>query len=212
MRVGIAVALVALTGCGYAKQSYVDAELGQLRADMEAADRATAEALSARIDQNAQRIATLQNQLQQLQQEFGGRLQRMESEFATLIAFDVPVHFGFDAAEVRAEDRAVLERFAAVMKAYYPDALVTVEGFTDAAGSAAYNLRLGQRRADAVRDFLVQQGLSAAQLRSVSYGEAANRQVARGTAGGASGAEANRRVTLVVDAVAPRPAGQPSGE
>jgi peptidoglycan-associated lipoprotein len=82
--------------------------------------------------------------------------------------------------------------------------VITVEGFADPAGSASYNRRLGERRADAVRDYLVQNGLSADNLRAVSYGEASNRQVERGKTRdeGAS----NRRVTLVVDF-----AGQSSG-
>jgi peptidoglycan-associated lipoprotein len=46
----------------------------------------------------------------------------------------------------------VLDRFATVVKEYYPGALVTVEGFADPAGGEIYNLRLGQRRAEAVRD------------------------------------------------------------
>src|SRR3546814_5725798 len=74
--------------------------------------------------------------------------------------------------------------------------------FTDAAGSVAYNKKLGQERADAVRDYLIQTGgLAANQVRAVSYGKAKNRQVDPG-AYGANG-EANRRVALVIDHVPP---------
>ena len=77
---------------------------------------------------------------------------------------------------------------------------MTVEGFTDQAGSAEYNRLLGQRRAEAVRHYLVTTGgLQATNVRAVSYGEAVNRQVAPGATGpGAAGME-NRRVALVVD-------------
>ncbi|MNC99791.1 Outer membrane porin F precursor [compost metagenome] len=73
-----------------------------------------------------------------------------------------------------------------------------MEGFADPAGSTNYNLRLGQRRADAVRDYLVANGgLGAERVRSVSYGESDDRQLAPG-AWGEQG-DLNRRVSLVVD-------------
>jgi peptidoglycan-associated lipoprotein len=71
-----------------------------------------------------------------------------------MLKFNVPVHFDFASSELREADRPVLDRFAAVVKEYYPGAVVTVEGFTDPAGSAAYNQRLGQRRAVAVEEYL----------------------------------------------------------
>lgn len=94
----------------------------------------------------------------------------------------------------------MLDRFASVVKEYYPGALVTVEGFTDPAGSAAYNLRLGQQRADAVREYLaVAGGLETAELKAVSYGESRNRQVVPGAKGPGDVALENRRVALVID-------------
>jgi peptidoglycan-associated lipoprotein len=80
----------------------------------------------------------------------------------------------------------------------YPQAVVTVEGFTDPSGSASYNMRLGRKRADAVRDYLMNNGgMSADQVRVVSYGKAVNRQVLKGKTGDEG--EPNRRVSLVVD-------------
>ena len=204
MRQAALVLMLALAGCGYAKQKNVDAALGQLRQEMRTADESTAQSLGSRIDQTAQRLAVLEQQLQQVRTEFGGRIEQLRGEFAGMIAFDLPVHFEFEKSEVRAEDQAVLDRFAAVVKQYYPGVIVTVEGFTDAAGDAAYNLRLGKLRAESVKVYLVGQGMSDEQLRTVSYGEALNRLVAPGLAGGRAGAEVNRRVSLVVDT---RPAG-----
>ncbi|MCJ7630232.1 MAG: OmpA family protein, partial [Longimicrobiales bacterium] len=87
-----------------------------------------------------------------------------------------------------------------VVAKYYPSSLVTVEGFTDPVGSPEYNLVLGKRRADAVRDYLVNHtGLNPDQVRAVSYGEAANRLVSdNGRGPGQEGWE-NRRVALVID-------------
>ena len=63
----------------------------------------------------------------------------------------------------------------------HSDAVVTVEGFAELAGSTAFNRRLGQRRAEAIRDYLTANGgLAASQVRAVSYGEDQNRQVRAG--------------------------------
>ena len=103
-----------------------------------------------------------------------------------------------DRAELRESDRPVLDRFASVVREHYPGAVVTVEGFADPAGSAAYNRRLGQRRGESVRQYLTSDGqLGAERIRVVSYGEARDRQVVPG-AQGPNGLP-NRRVALVID-------------
>ena len=63
-----------------------------------------------------------------------------------------------DEAVIREEDQPLLDRFSGVVSNYFPHALITVEGFTDQFGSREYNMKLGQRRADAVRDYLVDMG------------------------------------------------------
>jgi peptidoglycan-associated lipoprotein len=97
---------------------------------------------------------------------------------------------------VRPEDTAALEQFAHIVSEHYTGALVTVEGFTDPAGSTAYNNALAQRRADAVRDRLVELGIRA-QLRTVGYGE--DRLVVPDAEKDDPGAELNRRVVFVVE-------------
>ena len=74
-----------------------------------------------------------------------------------------------------------------------------MEGFTDPAGSTGYNQRLGKARAEAVREYLVGNGLPEDSVRAVSYGKASNRQVNPGSWGEAG--LANRRASLVVDRV-----------
>jgi peptidoglycan-associated lipoprotein len=92
--------------------------------------------------------------------------------------------------------------FARAISSSHSDALITVEGFADPSGSTALNKRLGQRRADAVRDYLVTAGLPTGQVRAVSYGEDKNRQVRPGATGDAG--QDNRRVALVVDYAGPK--------
>src|SRR5436190_20546730 len=80
------------------------------------------------------------------------------------------VHFAFDQYNVEENDKAVLSRQAAWL-AKYPSVRVTVEGHCDERGTREYNLALGARRANAVKEFLVSQGVSTARLETVSYGK-----------------------------------------
>src|SRR5690606_20343656 len=123
-------------------------------------------------------------------------VQRLEAS----LRFTAPVHFGFDEATVDAEARESLQRFAGVVGSHYPTAVVTVEGFTDPSGSAEYNLRLGQRRADAVKSVLVDEaGMNGERVRAVSYGEDTRRLVQPGESGPGQQGRANRRVVLVIE-------------
>ena len=80
------------------------------------------------------------------------------------------VHFDFDRYTLRPEAVRVLEQAVSAMKT---DATLrlTVEGHTCSIGTAEYNLALGERRANAVRDYLTQNGIAATRLQTVSYGE-----------------------------------------
>jgi outer membrane protein OmpA-like peptidoglycan-associated protein len=144
-----------------------------------------------------QQLATLRPLLDSL------RNSRVEiTRESDLIArYVVPVHFGFDSAAVRDSDFAVLGQIADVIRRIYPNALVTIEGFADPAGSPQYNLALSRRRAQAVRDVMTSRfRLPTGQFKTVGYGESSNRQVAPGAQKNADGAESNRRVVFTIDA------------
>jgi peptidoglycan-associated lipoprotein len=81
------------------------------------------------------------------------------------------VYFDFDSAVLRADSAGTLKKNAATMRAT-PDAIVTLEGHCDERGSEEYNLALGERRAEAVRVYLVDLGIPSSRLRVVSFGEA----------------------------------------
>jgi peptidoglycan-associated lipoprotein len=140
-------------------------------------------------------IAALRTELQSMRTEFSAQITALEDG----LRFAFPVNFGFNDATVRQQDIAALERFASVAQRYYPGATITVEGFADPAGSAAYNRQLSERRAESVRSFLVSKGLSDMNIKAVGYGE--TRQVNPGAWGEDAGAEANRRVVFVVESV-----------
>ena len=80
------------------------------------------------------------------------------------------VHFAFDQYNVEDNDKQILSRQAAWL-AKYPSVRVTVEGHADERGTREYNLALGARRANSVKEFLVSQGVSTARVETVSYGK-----------------------------------------
>jgi OmpA-OmpF porin, OOP family len=102
------------------------------------------------------------------------------------------VHFNFNKYYIRSVDKPVLDEAAETLKAN-PNVKVYVNGYCDAIGSASYNLRLSQRRADAVAAYLEDQGIPASQLIPQGFGKtgfvATNRT--------AEGRAQNRRVELV---------------
>ncbi len=80
------------------------------------------------------------------------------------------VHFAYNAYNIEDNDKAVLQRQATWL-AKYPSIRVTVEGDCDERGTREYNLALGARRANAVKEYLVSLGVSAARVETISYGK-----------------------------------------
>ncbi|MBI5041199.1 MAG: peptidoglycan-associated lipoprotein Pal [Gammaproteobacteria bacterium] len=80
------------------------------------------------------------------------------------------IYFELDSSQVREADRAVLANHAAYLKEN-PQAVITLEGHGDERGSPEYNIALGERRAQAVRQMMEFSGATAQQLPTVSYGE-----------------------------------------
>jgi len=105
------------------------------------------------------------------------------------------VHFEFDQSDLRTEDRAILDAKVPIMQAN-AGVTIRVAGHTDERGSDEYNLALGQRRAAAVKDYLVQRGVAATRIETVSFGE--ERPVAQGSDEGAWGQ--NRRAEFEITA------------
>lgn len=172
---GLAIGLLAVTlvGCAsYIKRDEFDSTVAELRA----------------TDQR------LQSQLDELSQKYDALVTQM----AGRMRVETGAHFATGDATLDDQDKPLLDDFAKVISSSHSDAVITVEGFADPAGSTALNRSLGQRRAEAVRDYLVSNGgLADSQVRAVSYGEDENRQVRPGATG--EGGRDNRRVSLVID-------------
>lgn len=113
-----------------------------------------------------------------------------------LVRVELDVKFDFDKAKVREESYSDIKNLADVMQ-QYPQTSTTVEGHTDSVGTDQYNQRLSERRAQAVRDVLVNQyGVSGQRVDSVGYGE--TRPVADNST--EEGRQINRRVEAEVEA------------
>lgn len=197
---GVLGVALGLAGCAArVKREEFNTQVAKLREEMQAGDQKVV----SRIDSTNQTLADHARRLDALEQElqaFRSEYQVSMEKVKTMLKFDVPVHFDFASSDLREADRPVLDRFASVVKEYYPGAIITVEGFTDPAGSAAYNRRLGQRRAEAVREYLATSGgFNSATIRAVSYGKVRNRQVVPGAKGPGDEGVENRRVALVID-------------
>ncbi|MGB3023093.1 MAG: peptidoglycan-associated lipoprotein Pal [Methyloceanibacter sp.] len=80
------------------------------------------------------------------------------------------VRFQVDSSTVTGEAQGIL-RNQAVWLNQYPQYTITIEGHADERGTREYNIALGARRATAVRSYLAQLGVSAARIRTISYGK-----------------------------------------
>lgn len=103
------------------------------------------------------------------------------------------VWFDTDSFDIDAEDQATLTKQAAWL-AKYPNVNATIEGHCDERGSREYNLALGEKRANAAKNFLVSAGVAASRLSVISYGK--EKPFATGS-DEASWAQNRRAVTVV---------------
>ncbi len=80
------------------------------------------------------------------------------------------VFYDFDSSDLRPEARATVEALA-VWLSNYPAATLVLEGHADERGTREYNLALAERRANAIRDYLVALGIAPNRLSTISYGK-----------------------------------------
>jgi peptidoglycan-associated lipoprotein len=79
-------------------------------------------------------------------------------------------YFDYDKSDIRQDAQQALQADADFLKAH-PDVSVIIEGHCDERGSSEYNMGLGDRRANAARDFLVRLGVDGSKIRTISYGK-----------------------------------------
>jgi OOP family OmpA-OmpF porin len=123
------------------------------------------------------------------------------TERGLVVTLGDEVLFDVDQAELKPGGMQQLARVAEFLREH-PDRKVLIEGHTDSTAPDTYNLALSQRRANAVEDFLITQGVEPTRISAIGYGE----QLPIATNDTAAGRQANRRVEIVVlDAGEPIP-------
>lgn len=138
----------------------------------------------------------------------------VETDRGTVVSLAGDVTFDFDKATIRSDAQATLDQLAELIKAGGTGE-ITIEGHTDAKGDDAYNKKLSQQRADAVKAYLVSKGVDGARLRTIGLGEM--RPVAPNANSDGSDDEAGRQKNRRVEVILPKstsaaaPAGQGSG-
>jgi len=167
-----------------AAQAQADAERDRAEADAAAAQARATEANKSAEDANAVR-EKLRNQLNSV-------LATSESARGLIVNMS-DVLFDTGKYSLKPNTQISLAKVAGILQAY-PGLKLQVEGYTDSVGGESYNQKLSENRADAVRDFLLAQGVSHDNITSTGYGESS--PVADNNT--ASGRSQNRRVQLVV--------------
>jgi outer membrane protein OmpA-like peptidoglycan-associated protein len=178
----------------FAKQAQADSEAQvelarkQAAAEQQKANHAIQQAEQYRREREAE--------LTQLQQALGLIAETRRTAMGLVMTLDSKsIRFDFDKSDIKPQYRDTLNRIAGILmtiKGY----TINVYGYTDDVGTQGYNLQLSQRRAEAVRDFLVQAGISATIMNTKGFGKSDPR--VSGT--GEQARAANRRVEIgIVD-------------
>ena len=134
--------------------------------------------------------AMMDKQERELRQIQGVNVERTAgNELKVTVRNDVL--FDFNSAGLRSASRESLREMAGVFDKY-PNTTIRVEGFTDSIGTASYNERLSERRADSVANYIEDLGVRGARIETIGYGESRP----RATNSNASGRQLNRRVEI----------------
>lgn len=118
-----------------------------------------------------------------------------QADFVAQMAGQDTIYFDTDRYNIDSADQAALAAQAAWLQKY-PAKRATIEGHCDERGTREYNLALGERRANAAKNYLVSLGIDASRVTTVSYGK--ERPVALGS-DEASWAKNRRAVTVTID-------------
>ena len=115
------------------------------------------------------------------------------AEPSKVIYSAAPTLFAFDSANLNGADKAALDKAVKQIKAEKPSKVV-VNGYADVTGPADYNKQLSQKRADAVANYLVKEGVCPKTIKAKGYGSTTKFDAAQTPAGRAQ----NRRVEIVI--------------
>lgn len=163
---GLGAAVVAAASCGGKPAPApvtpnADSAAAAEKARQDSAAAAAAEA-ARRAREDSERVA------RQRQADSLAALSRTADEVKNTLA--TMIHFDFDKSTIRAEDAATLDQKVAILQAN-TDLKIRIGGHCDERGSDEYNLALGNRRAQAAKQYLVSHGIDAGRIETQSWGE-----------------------------------------
>jgi len=179
--VPLLAASVALAGC--AKKSFVQREVGEVNKKVDAVS-AEVEKTQQRVQQNEVRIDAVDKSAQSGISEAKGSAQAAMTKAAdaekaakgkliyTVTLSNDKVRFPVNKAEISDEAKALIDEAVAPLVQANRGVFFEIEGHTDNTGDAAYNFKLGEERAMAVRDYIAKKhGIALSRLNVISYGE-----------------------------------------
>lgn len=171
---------------------FSDARAAALRATLDL-ERGLQDDLRQELDRVRAEAKTRQDELFNALSQMEGKFARIHRDARGTIVSLSDILFDFDKATLRRNVEFNLVKIAAILN-QFEEMKILIEGHTDSIGTEEYNLGLSQRRAQAVQEFLISQGVSESRLSSEGYGE--SRPVADN--GTEEGRQLNRRVDLVI--------------
>jgi outer membrane protein OmpA-like peptidoglycan-associated protein len=160
-------------------------------------------ALKGQIDQASSQIQTLNTQvaeaartaqLASAKADEAGRKAAGDFQHHVLYSDDT-IQFDTAKADLSQEDQTKLSAFADKIKSDNQNVYIEIQGFTDSRGSPNYNMALGEKRADAVRRYLMDQGIPLYHMSTISFGEEKPKAPNDTT----EGRDMNRRAAVVVE-------------
>jgi outer membrane protein OmpA-like peptidoglycan-associated protein len=179
--VPLLAASVALAGC--AKKSFVQREVGEVNKKVDAVSTQL-ESTQQRVQQNEVRIDAVDKTAQSGISEAKGSAQAAMSKaqdaekaakgklIYTVTLSNDKVRFPVNKAEISDEAKAMIDEAVAPLVQANRGVYFEIEGHTDSTGDAAYNFKLGEERAMAVRDYIAKKhGIALSRLNVISYGE-----------------------------------------
>jgi len=179
--VPLLAASVALAGC--AKKSYVQREVSEVNKKVDAVS-SEVEKTQQRVQQNEVRIDSVDKSAQSGISEAKGSAQAAMSKaqdaekaakgklIYTVTLSNDKVRFPVNKAEISDEAKAMIDEAVGPLVQANRGVYFEIEGHTDSTGEAAYNMKLGEERAMAVRDYIAKKhGIALSRLNVISYGE-----------------------------------------
>jgi peptidoglycan-associated lipoprotein len=194
-RLFVVAAISALAfSFGCASKKHVRQEVSRIDTEMESVE-SSVEQNQVRLKEHDSKIADLSRETQEAMQRAQAAEKLAQGKLLYEVTLkDEDVRFAFNKAEISDNAKDILQNLVNQLKADNKNVYIEVQGHTDSRGTPAYNMKLGEERADAVRRFLSENGIPLHRISTISYGE--TRPIADNKT--KEGRSENRRVVIVV--------------